>query len=112
MLGLWGAARATDVGAGIVQGHLWRHDAVLGSGECRCGWGETLYSLWAHCPHLQGLFKMPEFGGSWSVTVIPSGGIPGPVEMLPNAFLTWAAPGFGIVFPELGMGHPPAWPTW
>lgn len=50
-------------------------------------------------------FLMPEFGVSWSVTVIPSGGIPRPVEMLPNAFLTWAGPGFGTVFPELGMGR-------
>lgn len=64
--------------------------------------GRDAVFLWARCPHLQGLF-MPEFGQSWSVTVIPFGGIPGTVEMLPNAFLTWAGPGFGVVFPELGM---------
>lgn len=65
---------------------------------------------------------MLEFGELWSVTVIPFGGILGSMEMLPIAFLTWAGPGFGIVFPELGMvrlgigqqqvGPPLAWPIW
>lgn len=56
------------------------------------------------------------------MTIMPFEGIEGSMEMLPNAFLTSADPGFGIVFPELEMarlgmgqqrlGHLLAWPTW
>lgn len=81
----------------------------MGGTGCRIPCGST-------APTYRG-FLMPECGGSWSVTIMPFGGIQGSMEMLPSAFLTSADPGFGIVFPELGMGqqwlgHLLAWPTW
>lgn len=68
--------------------------ADVGGVGCCIPCGPTVPACWG--------FLMPEFGESWSVTVILSGGCLGPTEMLPNAFLTWTGPVFDTVFPELG----------